>query len=204
MAARRRLHIFAGAAILIAAAGCSTNSNIAGHQPSHDTATPSTATTTVYPRIEATEAPPPDVTYAGQPTTTTTTTTTVATLLAPPPPSAMPSEPVPIRTDALFETNECELNPVEVDAMIAGLEPLVAALAAEQRLVAEGWTDDRGGEAANVGLSLCRAESVASAMVDEWPLLSGRIDVVGHGELDPPTECSGDCPANRVVIVSSG
>ncbi len=140
-----------------------------------------------------TEAPPPNVTYAGQATTTSTTTTSTTTTTEP---------PVPLPADALLTVGSCDVGNDEARRVIADITPLVESLSADDRLVADAWADDRGTESSNLTLSQCRAETVAGLVEREWPELVGRIDAIGHGESNPPdSDCSGDCPANRVVIV---
>ncbi len=189
--------------VFVALGGCGSHdepTNRAGAV----SATPNTASTMVDPSPDgqtppaANEASPPSITYAGQPTSTTRPEPSPSTSAAT---TSIPPQPVPLPTDALFGTNRCDVAAHELDGLTAELRPFVTSLDANDRLVAEAWTDDRGDETGNIALSLCRAEFVVELLADNWPMLEGRVDAVGHGESDPPTKCSGDCPANRVVVV---
>lgn len=150
----------------------------------------------------ADESPPPVVTYAGQVTTTSTTSTTSPAVSITSGEVASPERPVALPTDALFASGRCDIEALQRSSVIDGVRPLIESLGQGGRLIADGWTDDRGEVGANLRLSSCRAQTVVEIIETEWPDMRGRIDVVGHGESSPPVTCSGDCPQNRVVVIS--
>ena len=69
-------------------------------------------------------------------------------------------------------------------------------------LVVEAWTDDRADAGFNHQLATERAQSVIDYIVSKRGDLAGRITPIPHGESDPPTPCTGDCPGNRLVRIT--
>src|SRR5690606_12745666 len=92
----------------------------------------------------------------------------------------------------LFATGEFELLPIAKDK----LDEVAKALNDQgfKRIVVEGHTDSRGGDAANETLSLKRAESVRTYMVSKG-IPSDKIIATGLGEARPIA--SNDTPDGR-------
>lgn len=84
--------------------------------------------------------------------------------------------------DVLFATDSAVLRPGAIDK----LRPLAAYLRANPgvRVAIDGYTDSRGTDAHNQGLSERRAASVRTAF-DQMGVTRARFSVVGHGESDP-------------------
>lgn len=159
---------------------------------------------------ESQEAPPPSVSYAGQVTTTTmssTTTTaatsTVATTSMPPSlPVAESACAVTLLADAFFESGGSDLAVDAQRRLIQDVAPIVSCLSPTALLKVEAWTDDRGDAQYNLDLSDDRVAAAVGVIIGEWPDVADRVVQVGHGEVDPPTACTGDCPENRVVTAT--
>ncbi len=158
--------------------------------------------------VDTEEGEPPVVTYAGQVTTTTSSSTTFSTPTTSTSTASTitllvdPCVSITLQTDTLFDTGLAVISPEASAALIDELRPLVGCLSPSDRLEFVGWTDDRGAESANLTLSQDRADAAEALSLAEWPQLAGRTSAVGRGEIDPPSPCSGDCPANRIVVVS--
>lgn len=84
--------------------------------------------------------------------------------------------------DVLFATDSDVLRPGATDK----LRPLAAYLRGNPgvRVAIDGYTDARGSDAHNQGLSERRAASVRAAF-DAMGVTRARFSVVGHGEADP-------------------
>jgi outer membrane protein OmpA-like peptidoglycan-associated protein len=84
--------------------------------------------------------------------------------------------------DVFFASGQGELKPEAANS----LAPVVEFLAKYPGLPVrvEGYTDDRGADAANLALSQRRAESVLRALVAAGAD-AGRLSAVGRGEADP-------------------
>ena len=87
-----------------------------------------------------------------------------------------------LSADVLFATDSAVLRPGAVDK----LRPLAAYLRdnAGVRVSIDGFTDARGTDAHNQGLSERRAASVRDAF-DQMGVTRARFAVVGHGEREP-------------------
>lgn len=146
------------------------------------------------------EPPPPSVTYAGQGTASVSTTSTTT----PVPTTTMPDDPciVSIPADAFFESGGSTMSAAAQSQFIVRIAELAECLTSTAVLRVEAWTDDRGDADYNIALSGARAAEAVRVILSELPDLADRIIQIGHGEADPPTTCTGDCPANRVVTVA--
>ena len=157
-----------------------------------------------------TEAPPPSISYPGQPTRTTRPPQPVATSPNPasvPTPVAgtppAPVEPFRFESDVVFETLSAELTPQGGQEVTDAAAVLDRSLREGQTAEVHGWCDSRGSLAFNSLLSELRVAAVIEALVSHAPRLRGRLVPVPHGEIDPPDpDCLGDCPTNRIVLVS--
>lgn len=87
-----------------------------------------------------------------------------------------------LQEDVLFATDSAVLRPGAIDK----LRPLADYLQDNGgvRVAIDGYTDARGTDAHNQGLSERRADSVRAAF-DEMGVTRARFAVVGHGEADP-------------------
>jgi len=103
--------------------------------------------------------------------------------------------------DVLFATDSDVLRPGAVDR----LKPIAAYLRANSgvRVAIDGYTDSRGTDAHNQGLSERRAASVRSAF-DQMGVTRARFSVQGHGEADPvaPNTSAAGMRQNRRVEVT--
>ncbi len=72
-----------------------------------------------------------------------------------------------------------------------------------RRLVVHGYVDEQGSPESNEKLGQARADAVTARLVRLQPVLEGLVQSTGHGEEDLlHPECRGDCPENRVVVIS--
>lgn len=203
------------AVMLAACGGSGTNNPSAAANPTlgagstepDPPAQPTTAAGQTQPiSAGAGEAPPPQVAYAGQVTPTPPPTATpkpAPTAQLPtglPAATAAPLCSVSFLADAFFDTSQAQVT--APDQLVKQFATLRGCATDNTIVVIEGWTDDRGDADDNVELALARVAAVVEIVVAEWPELAGRIRQVAHGEVNPPTDCTGDCPANRVVIAS--
>jgi outer membrane protein OmpA-like peptidoglycan-associated protein len=101
----------------------------------------------------------------------------------------------------LFATDSATLRPGAVDK----LRPLADYLRdnAGVRVSIDGYTDSRGSDAYNKGLSLRRADAVRAAF-DDLGVTRARFSVDGHGEADPvaPNTTAAGMQQNRRVEVT--
>ncbi len=144
---------------------------------------------------------------------------------APPPPVVMtpvpPPAPAPIRqrvsfsAETLFAFDRAEIRPEGRAALDKFARDLDGARV--DTVVVEGHTDRLGATAYNQALSVKRAETVKSYLVDAVRLSASNISAVGKGESQPvtkPGECKGErqtpaliaClqPDRRVDVVITG
>jgi OOP family OmpA-OmpF porin len=119
---------------------------------------------------------------------------------APPPPTTESvTAPVPDHVDIRFAYGSAEIGPNEQATL-----DRVAALYRKARprvMIVAGSTDPTGDSAANLGLSLRRAQSVMRALVDRG-LPAGSFEVDAKGQNDPPVPASGDQPRDRVTVIT--
>jgi outer membrane protein OmpA-like peptidoglycan-associated protein len=148
---------------------------------------------------------PPDISYGGQPTTTTTipptrTTTVPPTTTTTPTTATPPTVTVTLSNDASFESGSATLTAAGKAVLDNLLEQLNGVTVTA--LTLDAWTDTRNSETANLALARGRNTSVLDYLANTRPELTAIADTVAHGEIDPPTPCVGDCPANRIVIIT--
>lgn len=79
-----------------------------------------------------------------------------------------------VRLDSLTRSNLSQLGAVLAETQYAG-----------KTFTLIGHTDVRGDDAYNRSLSESRARAIQQALVQEYPVLSGRLRVEGAGEADP-------------------
>lgn len=179
-------------------------------EAAHNTVTHAISAPSAGVAVKA-EAPPPEVTYAGQVTTSTstTTTTTSTTTTSTVPPTTRPAITAPddscsvtLLADAFFESGGSTLSAEAGEELVTRVSELSTCITSTALIKVEAWTDDRGDDDYNLELSNRRVDAAVAAIVGEWPDLAERIIPIGHGEADSPTPCTGDCPANRVVTVA--
>jgi outer membrane protein OmpA-like peptidoglycan-associated protein len=90
---------------------------------------------------------------------------------------------VTLAADVLFKFDKAVLSPrararlAEVTARISQADP--------QRIKIDGYTDSKGSNAYNLGLSRRRAAAVAAAVRERLGGATPRLVVRGHGEADP-------------------
>lgn len=101
----------------------------------------------------------------------------------------------------LFATDSATLRPGAIDK----LTPLADYLKdnAGVRVSIDGYTDSRGADDYNKGLSLRRADAVRAAF-DQLGVTRARFSVEGHGEADPvaPNDTAANMQRNRRVEVT--
>ncbi len=110
------------------------------------------------------------------------TATTTVTVNPPPPP------PAPKVVDRLvlhinFDTNKSVIRPADVPE----LEKAVAFVKKypDAKISVEGYTDNRGSDKYNLGLSDRRAQAVKKYLVDKGGVSAERITAVGKGKANP-------------------
>ena len=113
------------------------------------------------------------------------TATTTVTVNPPPPP---PPPPAPKVVDRLtlhinFDTNKSVIRPADVPE----LEKAVAFVKKypDAKISVEGYTDNRGSDKYNLGLSERRAQAVQKYLVDKGGVSADRITAAGKGKADP-------------------
>ncbi|MFT4546083.1 MAG: outer membrane protein OmpA-like peptidoglycan-associated protein [Verrucomicrobiales bacterium] len=93
------------------------------------------------------------------------------------------TKPILIPTDLLFQFNQSDLQEAaRLSMMKLGL---LIKRNQESKFVIEGHTDTLGSDEYNMALSLKRAQSVQSWLVESLGLGSDRVDVKGFGETKP-------------------
>ena len=107
--------------------------------------------------------------------------------------------------DLLFEKDSDVLSEWAGELLTDFADAVNQQLADTQELEVHGWVDTLGEPAYNADLAQRRADAVTSRLLRRAPLLSGRIEAIGHGETDLlDRSCLGDCPTNRAVTVVVG
>lgn len=109
---------------------------------------------------------------------------------------------VTLNQQLLFEPGSANVSARATLALRSIAALALAKLTPAQILAVDGYVDDVGSAAANLQLSVERANAIGAELLAHEPALAGRISFRGHGEdelLDP--SCRGDCPQNRVVII---
>jgi len=111
--------------------------------------------------------------------------------------------PITLNDSVLFASGSAVISAHASAVLDALAAAAVEGLLDGQRMRIDGHVDEIGSVAYNERLAADRAFAVAQRFIRIRPDLEGRIDAVGHGEselLNPL--CRGDCPENRVVVIS--
>ncbi len=115
----------------------------------------------------------------------TKTATTTVTVNPPPPP---PPPPAPKVVDRLvlhinFDTNKSVIRKADVPELEKAVE--FVKKYPDAKISVEGYTDSRGGDAYNLGLSERRAQAVKKYLEDKGGVSADRITAVGKGKANP-------------------
>ncbi|MCF7752172.1 OmpA family protein [Bacillus subtilis subsp. subtilis] len=114
----------------------------------------------------------------------------------PPPPAPMPSEPLRLSADALFNFDSATLTEAgrrSVDALLQQ----VRTASQVQTIQVLGYTDRIGSDRYNQGLSQRRAQAVRDALV-QGGVPAEAIVAEGRGKADPLVQCT---QANRQAVI---
>jgi outer membrane protein OmpA-like peptidoglycan-associated protein len=89
-----------------------------------------------------------------------------------------------LSADVLFDFDSADLRP-EADSMLGRLAERIRNEFPEVPVRVEGHTDSKGADEYNQALSLRRAESVKTWLVERGEINADRVATVGVGELQP-------------------
>jgi len=112
--------------------------------------------------------------------------TTTVTVNPPPPPPPPPAAPRVVDRLVLhinFDTNKSVIRPADVPELEKAVE--FVKKYPDSKISVEGYTDSRGTDKYNLGLSERRAQAVKKYLEDKGGVSAGRITALGKGKADP-------------------
>ncbi len=113
----------------------------------------------------------------------TATTTVTVNPPPPPPPPAAPKVVDRLVLHINFDTNKSVIRPADVPELEKAVE--FVKKYPDAKISVEGYTDSRGSDKYNLGLSERRAQAVKKYLEDKGGVSADRITATGKGKADP-------------------